>query len=430
MPRGTPGLRLHKPSGRAVVTLDGKDHYVGKWDTPEAKERYHRLVAEWLEGKRTGAESRAADQAKGLTGNQTPTLTVAALILAFWKHAEVHYRSQDGTPTGELENFRHSLRPLRKLYGMTPAAAFGPKALRSVQGEMVRSGLARTTINARINRIRQVYRWGVSQEMIPMDVLGALKTVEPLKRGRTEAREAEPVQPVARAIVEATLPHLSRPLAAMVQLQLLTGCRPGEVMTMRPIDIVRGVPNWTYEPGKHKSAWRGKPRVVPLGPRARAILEEFATLSTTAYYFRPTDSIAENDAKRAAGRKSKVYPSEVVRNATAKTSRPRRRVGDRYRRGTYHPAIWRACDKAFPHPIISAIPKSQRTPEQAAELESWRKDHRWHPNQLRHLVASEVRAEFGLEASQTVLGHARADTTQIYAQRDLTRAHDVASKRG
>jgi site-specific recombinase XerC len=59
------------------------------------------------------------------------------------------------------------------------------------------------------------------------------------------------------------------------------------------------------------------------------------------------------------------------------------------------------------------------------ELVAWRKAHRWHPNQLRHTVATEVRARFGLEASQAVLGHAKADVTQVYAERDLTKAVEV-----
>ena len=35
----------------------------------------------------------------------------------------------------------------------------------------------------------------------------------------------------------------------------------------------------------------------------------------------------------------------------------------------------------------------------------------WHPNQLRHTRATEVRKQFGLEAAQVVLGHAKADVT-------------------
>jgi integrase len=54
----------------------------------------------------------------------------------------------------------------------------------------------------------------------------------------------------------------------------------------------------------------------------------------------------------------------------------------------------------------------------------------WHPNQLRHTFASEVRRKFGLEAVQVLLGHARADVTQMYAERDQQLAVRVAAEVG
>jgi integrase len=54
----------------------------------------------------------------------------------------------------------------------------------------------------------------------------------------------------------------------------------------------------------------------------------------------------------------------------------------------------------------------------------------WHPNQLRHSAATEFRAKFGLEAAQVLLGHSRADVTQVYAERDLEKARAVARKIG
>jgi hypothetical protein len=44
----TPSYQLHKPSGQAVVTLNGVDHYLGNYDTPESRAAYDRLIAEWL----------------------------------------------------------------------------------------------------------------------------------------------------------------------------------------------------------------------------------------------------------------------------------------------------------------------------------------------------------------------------------------------
>jgi site-specific recombinase XerC len=54
----------------------------------------------------------------------------------------------------------------------------------------------------------------------------------------------------------------------------------------------------------------------------------------------------------------------------------------------------------------------------------------WHPNQLRHSVGTEVRKQFGLEATQVVLGHASANVSEIYAERDMTLAAEIMRKIG
>jgi site-specific recombinase XerC len=54
----------------------------------------------------------------------------------------------------------------------------------------------------------------------------------------------------------------------------------------------------------------------------------------------------------------------------------------------------------------------------------------WTPNHLRHAAATRIRSRFGLEAAQVVLGHEKADTTQIYAERDLERAREVMAAVG
>lgn len=55
---------------------------------------------------------------------------------------------------------------------------------------------------------------------------------------------------------------------------------------------------------------------------------------------------------------------------------------------------------------------------------------KWAPNQLRHLAATKIRSQFGLEAAQVILGHSRADITQIYAEKDLRAATEVAKQVG
>jgi hypothetical protein len=47
-----PSYRLHKPSGQAVVTLSGKDFYLGPWKSAASREAYDRLLAEWISNGR------------------------------------------------------------------------------------------------------------------------------------------------------------------------------------------------------------------------------------------------------------------------------------------------------------------------------------------------------------------------------------------
>lgn len=70
------------------------------------------------------------------------------------------------------------------------------------------------------------------------------------------------------------------------------------------------------------------------------------------------------------------------------------------------------------------------TPAERAKVAAWRAARRWHPNQLRHAFATRVRKEYGPEAAQVLLGHARADVTQVYAERDQARAAEVAARIG
>ena len=43
-----PSYRHHKPTGQAVVTLNGKDHYLGLWGTAASRAEYDRLIGEWI----------------------------------------------------------------------------------------------------------------------------------------------------------------------------------------------------------------------------------------------------------------------------------------------------------------------------------------------------------------------------------------------
>jgi integrase len=106
---------------------------------------------------------------------------------------------------------------------------------------------------------------------------------------------------------------MSAPVAAMVKLQLLTGCRTGEAMVMRAIDLNTAGPVWTYAPHRHKNQHRGKERVIYLGPQAQVVVKPFLTTDLSAYLFSPTGYVRELRERQAAARKTKRTPSELLR---------------------------------------------------------------------------------------------------------------------
>ncbi|MGB2820917.1 MAG: tyrosine-type recombinase/integrase, partial [Phycisphaerae bacterium] len=70
------------------------------------------------------------------------------------------------------------------------------------------------------------------------------------------------------------------------------------------------------------------------------------------------------------------------------------------------------------------------TKAQRSELDARRKAHRWHPHQLRHNAATELRKEFGIEAARIILGHRSAAITEVYAEKDEQQAIEAVTKVG
>jgi integrase len=218
----------------------------------------------------------------------------------------------------------------------------------------------------------------------------------------------------------------------------LTGCRPGEACAVRRADLDVSGPVWFYRPPHHKNAHRGKARVIAVGPRAQELLRPFFTSNPEDYLFSPRKAVEELRAERAAKRKTPRYESHVRRNAAVRKTTPKRSPSECYDVQAYGTAIDRACDGAFPPPPPLAKRSDETatgwtirlTSEQKEDLRRWQRRHRWSPNQLRHRYATAVRKAHGLEAAQVLLGHARADVTQIYAERNEELAASVAATIG
>ena len=345
-----PKYRHHKARDLAKVCIDGKEIYLGKYNSPESLQKYDQVIGEWLANGRV--ETKSLDE-----------MTIEQLAARYEVWATDYYSS------GQVYGVQAAIKLLVGEYGRAAVSTFEPACLLRLQESMIEGGQSRRYINDTTDRIKRIFKWGVPRRYVRAEHHAALTTVTNLQRGRSRAHEPDPIGPIDDTIVEKTLPRLPDTVAAMVQFQRLTGCRPGEVRILRPKEVDHSGDVWLYRPQHHKNEYRGKSRTIAIGPKAQEILKPRLLREEVAYCF-PSDG---------EGRRC-------------------------YTKDTYARAITRVCKRA-------------------------NIDH-WSPNQLRHTAGTEIRKLFGLEEAQVILGHATADVTQIYAERDLRKAVEVAKKIG
>lgn len=366
---------LHATSGLARTTVNGKRVTLGKYNSPESRATFARIVEEW----------EAAHAERKPRGNSE--LTVSRLAVLFLQHAEREY-VRDGRPTGETKNFRMALQAMTDQFHGVRVLDFGPKKLKMLQQRLVEDGYAQQTINGITRRIKQVFDWAVSEEMISVNAAQSLKTVHGLRAGKTAARPPQPKPAVPEAAVDAVRPFVTKPVWGMLQFMLFTGCRPAECCSMMWSEIDTRGKVWMYTPKHHKTAHRGKHRVIHVGPQGQQVLNALRELSRSDYVFDP-----------------EVGLQEFIRKQYGADAKVRSTVGACYSKHSLNAAVRKACDRA-------GIP-------------------RWSPGQLRKTRATLARQQGDLETAQQVLGHSSKSTTErFYAAVDLSRAEANALRFG
>jgi integrase len=409
-----PKVSIHSVSQNARVRFGGKTYWLGRSPagkvTPEQLAKASRLWHEYVAGELGQALAPSPTVAAAPAHAAAPTpqvtepepkadgITLAALGVRYLDWAEGYYRTADGGTTSSVDGIRMALKALFPFSDL-PAATFGPKMLKQVQEMLVREGRPRVTVNRTVKTLRRLFKWAAAEELVPAEVWRSLEAVAPLQKGRTTAPEVPKVVEVADAVVEATLPHLGRILGTMVQVQRLTGARPGEVCLMRPADIDRSGDIWVFTPEHHKLDWRDddEPRRLAIGPECQKLLMPFLLRHSKAYCFSPAEALKEHNEARRDARETKLYPSHANRRLKGRGGRP---AGGQYDVASYRRAIHRACERA-------GITK-------------------WSPNQLRHLRAGEIKERLGIEVAGAVLGHRHLKTTEVYADRKLRQSIEAA----
>ncbi len=370
----TPRMSFHKGNGQYRVRLNGRSIYLGT-DPVEADNRYHRVISEWI--------------GRGRKPKVDPDEITIVEILARFKteYVEQHFDNRRSK-----ENLLHLLETLKASYGSFPAVSFGPQSLKSLQRGLVAQEFSRSWCNRTVFAIRRLFRWAVSEELVPPSVIQGLNAVETLRKGHTTAKDSRARRPVSDVDFFALEKYVTPTVWTILQLLRLTGARPSELLQLRPGDIDRSAATWCARLSEHKTAHHGKDRVLWFGKDARALLVPVLLRKRDGeYLFSPKDAVSEKaaplDKRRREGQPE--TPRETDRT-----------LGVFYLPAALCRCVARAVDKANADTDRKDLPKVRK----------------WTPYELRHTAATRARAAAGLDGAQTLLGHANADVTQVYAQ--------------
>lgn len=286
----------------------------------------------------------------------------------------------------EFSNMRVASAHLLAAHGELEAAEFGPKKLKEVQHRLAKAKKTRGYVNAVTARIKRIFRWAVSEELLAPSVWHGLQSVSGLRRDRTPALESVPRETVQWEWIGAAILELSPAVAAMLHVHWLTGVRSQSLCAARAGQFDTNQNPWVWRP-KHKTESMGHELEVFIGPQAQGILNPLLKGKRPEdYLFSPTN---------VGGGRSRGYRS-------------------------FYDSV----------SYLRAVARAQYRVNSARAEAGLKPFPKWVPHQLRHTRGTLVRNAYGLEAAQASLGHKRMDATQIYAKRLRDMAQKVAEETG
>lgn len=262
-----PPYKLHTPTGQACCYVNRQRVYLGKFGSPESRQKYAEVLDKLAAG-------RELERVKSARPPVPPALTINDLFVRF---ATKEFPRYSGS---EVWSFKSAMRVCRQMFGETPIADFGPLRFQMMRDAMAagdpetgRAAWCRKTANRQAKRIRQIFRWGVSQELVPVEVVHRLDTVRALAIGETTAVDYAPRQAVPESDIAAVRAVLRPHYRDLLDLMLMTGARPGELLKLTGAMIERRADGvWLAELHQHKTARKGKRRFLAFNLSAQAIL--------------------------------------------------------------------------------------------------------------------------------------------------------------
>lgn len=299
--------------------------------------------------------------------------TLESVASRYFAHCRAYYRLPDGRTSSEPASIELAFSFLLRATGELPLNELSRTQLHSAR-ELMKQTCNRKTCNAHTGRIKRGVRWLAEQGLVPDSAAASMLLLSPLPAFRSGVRESPAVPAVGSLDVLTIVERISEPWASIIRLQWFTGLRPGEACGLLVEQVSFDAAGESGEINfglAHKTGYRGTEKRVQFGQQAAFVLRPWlysAAILPRGFVFRSTWH-----------RSSESKPPTV---------------------SSYGAAVLRACERCGVTP--------------------------WHPNQLRHSYATRVRAALGLEAAQNALGHASADITQIYAERNAKLAAQAA----
>ena len=290
------------PGGQARIAIDGKSIYLGQHSSAESHKRYAEILAQWAAGRTDWSQ------------NPPASFTVAELCCRYLKHAQEWY-TKNGARTTRYDTIKSALRPLIKMFASEQAARFGPKKLAQYRDELIRLGLSDETVTTYFKIVRKIWKWAVAEELVGETIYRALTTV-PIAAARLGAKRRPKVKPVSWEIVLATLPRLASAYQAMIWMQRLSGCRPGEARLLKNDEVERSGDVWIYRPSDWKTMHHEnlQPREILIGPKLQKILMPYLdNCKPGMYAFRPAEH--SGPGKRGGVSSRACYAKDSYRHA-------------------------------------------------------------------------------------------------------------------
>jgi integrase len=301
--------------------------------------------------------------------------TLSQTIAQYSQHCQSYYVLPGGRVSSEPRNIALALSYLLRAAGDVPTAQLSKEHLKAARELMVKT-CSRKTTNQHVGRVKRFARWAADKGLLPDAAALSIGSLSNLPAFRSGAVEHDPVEAVDWSHVEPVVGAIAEPWRSLVLLQWYSGLRPAEACGLLRSQLADTPAGRVVDLGlQHKGGWRNRRKVIPVGPRAVEVLSPWVEAA----------ALHDRDA---------IFVTTWTASEKPRPAQP----------SSYAHAVLRAC-------------KRLKVPE-------------WSPNQLRHAYATRVRAALGLEAAQHALGHAKADVTQVYAERDAKLARKAADELG